>query len=583
MKEKGGTESVERQALSMNKEIKICKYDKGNGVVVLNCVDYFDKLDTIVLDKTKFEEIAVHNGETHPIVSNEDCIKRYLYNHVKKCVDERVYSDIKPSGSQPGKLYGLCKVHKANNPMRPVISMIATAEYKLAKYLDTFIKPNINTNHSVCSTSAFIEKLNNLEFSEGDQAVSFDVSSLFTNVPLNESIELISDKVYSSSSPCIPPFPKKIFTKLLKFATSGMFMYKNSLFKQIDGVAMGSPLGPSIANFFLGHLEENKLFSVTDINPKLYVRYVDDIFAVFGNQNSYKPFLDHINVQHPNIKFTVEESINNVLPFLDTCIELKGDCFESFVYRKQTNTNVLLNADTICPNSWKRSVIYGSINRAKIICSSHELFLREVSKLKSIFRMNGYNDIFFDKVFKSFQIRNSINETQNCTLKDNNFKHIIKIPFVGKVSYEFKNKLTKLFSHHLRVDISPVFTTLKLSSFFSLKSRTPRLINSNVVYKFTCLCDTSLTYIGKTKRHLSVRGLEHLEFEKESPKSEIKSHLIQCVTCRRCDLDSFDILKNCKTDLESKIFEAMYIKKEMPKLNKNLFYSGSLYTLKVYT
>ena len=70
-----------------------------------------------------------------------------------------------------------------------------------------------------------------------------------------------------------------------------------------------------------------------------------------------------------------------------------------------------------------------------------------------IFRMNGYNDIFFDKVFMSFQIRNSINETQSCTLKDNNFKHIIKIPFVGKVSYEFKNKLTKLFSHHLRVDI----------------------------------------------------------------------------------------------------------------------------------
>ena len=78
-------------------------------------------------------------------------------------------------------------------------------------------------------------------------------------------------------------------------------MYKNKLFKQIDGVAMGSPLGRSIANFFLGHLEENKMFSVNDINPKLYVRYVDDIFAVFGNQKSYKPFLDHINVLRPNI------------------------------------------------------------------------------------------------------------------------------------------------------------------------------------------------------------------------------------------------------------------------------------------
>ena len=71
-------------------------------------------------------------------------------------------------------------------------------------------------------------------------------------------------------------------------------------------------------------------------------------------------------------------------------------------------------------------------------------------------------------------LRNSINETQNCTLKDNNFKHIIKIPFVGKVSCEFKNKLTKLFSHHLRVDISPVFTTLKLSSFFLSEVQDPQ-------------------------------------------------------------------------------------------------------------
>ena len=81
---------------------------------------------------------------------------------------------------------------------------------------------------------------------------------------------------------------------------------------------------------------------------------------------------------------------------------------------------------------------------------------------------------------------------------------------------------------------------------------------------------------------MSVRGLEHLEFKNELPKSEIKNHMIQCVICKQCNLDSFDILKNCKTDLESKIFEAIYIKKEMPKLNKNLFNSGSLYTLKVY-
>ena len=85
------------------------------------------------------------------------------------------------SGSQTGKLYGLCKVHKANQPMRPVISMVGTAGYALAKYLDNFIKLIINVSYTVNSTNAFIEKLRDLQFSSSDHSVSFDVCSVYTN------------------------------------------------------------------------------------------------------------------------------------------------------------------------------------------------------------------------------------------------------------------------------------------------------------------------------------------------------------------------------------------------------------------
>ena len=173
--------------------------------------------------------------------------------------------------------------------------------------------------------------------------MSVDVCSLNTNVPLDETIRLIADKVYSTTSHIVPPFPKKVFLKLLKFATSGMFLYNDRLYKQVDGVAMGSPLGPSLANFFLGHLEEHNIFTNEKISPKLYVRYVDDIYAVFHENVSFHNFLNHINSQHPNIKFTVEESNNNILSFLDTQISLVGDRFESCVLRKRTNTGVLLN------------------------------------------------------------------------------------------------------------------------------------------------------------------------------------------------------------------------------------------------
>ena len=163
------------RALGMNKLIKVCKYDKGNGVVVLNCIDYFDKLDIIILDQSKFEEIKWTEKEVHPIIVNENKIKGYLYRSVQGKVDDTIYKNITPSGSQPGKAYGLCKVHKVGNPMRPVISMLNTAEFKLAKYLDSFIKPNINSSYSVNSTSSFVDKLNDFKFGESDTLVSFDV------------------------------------------------------------------------------------------------------------------------------------------------------------------------------------------------------------------------------------------------------------------------------------------------------------------------------------------------------------------------------------------------------------------------
>ena len=76
-----------------------------------------------------------------------------------------------------------------------------------------------------------------------------------------------------------------------------------------------------------------------------------------------------------------------------------------------------------------------------MICKSHHLFLKEVSKLKGIFTSNGYSNMFFDRMYKSFILRN-----EHATTSDKNevnFKHMLKIPFVGQVS--FKSKIMILF------------------------------------------------------------------------------------------------------------------------------------------
>ena len=147
-----------------------------------------------------------------------------------------------PTGSKPGKLYGLIKVHKINNPARPVGSMIGTPEYNLAKFLDSVIKPSIPDKYMLSSTNHFIEKLKQVKVQSHQILVSFDVVSLFTNVPLEETTQIITNYLFGKDNPNTPPMEKHAFIELMKLATQGMLLYNGELFKQIDGVAMGSPL-----------------------------------------------------------------------------------------------------------------------------------------------------------------------------------------------------------------------------------------------------------------------------------------------------------------------------------------------------
>ena len=79
--------------------------------------------------------------------------------------------------------------------------MVGTPEYELAKFFDKIVKPYIPINYMLESTNDFISKVNRFQFSSNHKLVSFDVTSLFTNVPLNETIRLIADTVYSVENP----------------------------------------------------------------------------------------------------------------------------------------------------------------------------------------------------------------------------------------------------------------------------------------------------------------------------------------------------------------------------------------------
>ena len=106
----------------------------------------------------------------------------------------------------------------------------------------------------------------------------------------------------------------------MQTATSSVeFSFNNIMHRQIDGVAMGSPLGPSLANIFVGYYEA-LLFKRVN-KPLMYYRYVDDTFAVFNDEDKCNEFFSHLNSLHPSLRFTFEKECNRTLPFLDVLVE----------------------------------------------------------------------------------------------------------------------------------------------------------------------------------------------------------------------------------------------------------------------
>ena len=111
---------------------------------------------------------------------------------------------------------------------------------------------------------------------------SIDVESLFTNVPVDETIKIILEEVYDKRSNNLPPpkLPRAVLEKLLHACTTECPFRgpDGKLYVQKEGVAMGSPLGPLFANFYMCFIENNTLNEASPA-PTTYCRYVDDIFV----------------------------------------------------------------------------------------------------------------------------------------------------------------------------------------------------------------------------------------------------------------------------------------------------------------
>ena len=236
----------------------------------------------------------------------------------------------------------------------------------------------------------------------------------FTNIPLKETIDTILFELFDNPEnecnillgeneekllECKLPgrdecvyLNRTAFKDFLELATlDNHFFFNAEIYKQIDGVAMGSPLGPTLANVFMCHMEKKWLQDCpSHFKPVLYRRYVDDTFLLFTDDNHIDQFLMFLNSQHPNISFTCDKEVNGILSFLDIKLKRDSTHFKTSIYRKPTFTGLLSKFYDFSPLQYKENLISTLVCRAFRISSDYFSFDSEIQFLKSILQQNGY-------------------------------------------------------------------------------------------------------------------------------------------------------------------------------------------------
>ena len=132
--------------------------------------------------------------------------------------------------------------------------------------------------------------------------VTIDVQSLYTNIPHTEGIQALNRILEETNT---DPIKKPLICKLANLVlTKSYFSFNKKLYRQIQGTAMGTRMAPSYANIFMKYVE-TQLIDTSAKKPKIWLRFIDDIFMIWGHgRHALEDFKHLANNIHPTIKFS---------------------------------------------------------------------------------------------------------------------------------------------------------------------------------------------------------------------------------------------------------------------------------------
>jgi len=300
-------------------------------------------------------------------------------------------------------MYFLRKVHKSPHQLRPIVSCCSGPTQKLSQLANNLLRDYLHSVPSlIASSTQVIKVIESLTVPIDSRKQLFlatlDVKALYPSIPqalgVNFALQqaLPTDPLTSTSH----PLKNMLKEMLLHVIRHNTFEFAKKNFRQIRGVAMGTPVAPTLANLFMGKVEFDALNAWPGTQPIVWLRYIDDILLLLEDTDDcLTELLAHLNGRVSSIKFTKESSTQSI-DFLDLTI-FKGPRFESQgildirPYCKLIDPHAYLHFSSGHHRSVLVGLVRGEYVRALRRSSSAQIYASAIAELQIWFKDRGYS------------------------------------------------------------------------------------------------------------------------------------------------------------------------------------------------
>ncbi len=387
-------EKIALRELENNPNIVIKPADKGSAVVVMNIADYVQEAMKQLSDTKSYKKEDTNLTDQFNSEIKQELDRMLLAGEI----GEKCHAYLYVKNPRTALFYLLPKIHKGilPPPDRPILSANDCPIERISQFVDFFLRPLVEKLKSyIKDTTDLIVKLASLGTPPPNcLLVTLDVVALYPNIPIFEGMRAIWPMLRDSRSNAQHPTNTSIMRLLELVLRKNNFEFNGEHYVQIAGTAMGTKMAPSFANLYMGHFEDQHVYTYP-LQPWCWFRFIDDIKFLWPHgREELDRFIHHLNYvgsrDGRSLKFTaqISETSND---FLDTSLYFTPTGEIAFkLYSKPTDKHNYLRYDSCHPKRMKDSIPFSQFLRIRRICTELSEFDKSASLIAKHFLRRGY-------------------------------------------------------------------------------------------------------------------------------------------------------------------------------------------------